>query len=142
MYDSPGAFESYITDTSVHSSNYRCWTIHGTHNITIERNIAYDIEGHCFYLEDGVEENNTIQYNAIAHVHPIGRAAAGSCAGEYICSGCDSSWLEYPISNVEGDSDLYIFDTSELLVPADTTAGPFYVTNTQNNWIGNIARYM
>ena len=107
----------------------------GSHNVTLERNTAYDINGHCFYLEDGIEEENIIQYNAVAHVKPIGRAAKGACTGEYVCSGCNSSWLESSFSNANADH--YIFDTTTLANPADVAASAFYVTNNFNTFIGN-----
>ena len=38
----------------------------------VSNNVAYDVIGHCFYLEDGVEELNTISYNLAAHIHWMG----------------------------------------------------------------------
>jgi len=38
-------------------------TIHGTHDALFEWNVAYRCEGHNFFIEDGWEQNNTIQYN-------------------------------------------------------------------------------
>lgn len=34
----------------------------------MEENVAFDILGHCFFLEDGVEENNTFKNNLGADV--------------------------------------------------------------------------
>lgn len=69
--------DSYIRDCSFHKCYYRCLTIHGTHSSYFERNVGFDITGHCYYMEDGVEENNTIAYNLAAFVHPISTPAAG-----------------------------------------------------------------
>ena len=63
---------NYITDCSVVDSYFRCFIIHATDGTTWERNTAFNITGHCLYIEDGVEELNNFYYNAIAHVHPIG----------------------------------------------------------------------
>lgn len=52
--------------------------IHGTNNLLIKDNVAFDIIGNCFYLEDGVEEYNWFEGNLAAFVHIIGRAAAGA----------------------------------------------------------------
>ena len=49
----------YLKDSSIHHSFYRCVSIHGTNNITMTENVAYDVTGHCYYLEDEVEEDNT-----------------------------------------------------------------------------------
>jgi hypothetical protein len=52
-----------ISFNSVRDSNQRCYVIHGTHNATIEKNIAHNTIGHCFIFEDGVEQNNKWLYN-------------------------------------------------------------------------------
>ncbi|EGC32074.1 hypothetical protein DICPUDRAFT_82065 [Dictyostelium purpureum] len=107
---------SYISDCSVVSSYYRCYTIHGTNNVTLTRNVAFDVRGHCYYLEDGVEMDNTLSFNLAAYVHPIGRPAGGpSQIGEIF---------------VESDS---------LRQPADCSASGFYITNAWNTIIGNSA---
>ena len=59
---------SYIEDCSVHRSYYRSYTIHNTFNLNVTRNVAYDIIGHAFYLESGVEEFNRVEYNLAAFV--------------------------------------------------------------------------
>ena len=129
------SWNNKISDTSVHDSFFRCWTIHGTNNVSIIHNTAYNIDGHCLYIEDGVEEDNRINYNAIAFVHPIAYAAGGGCfSGEYVCAGCSSgnSWAS-------GNDAYYYFDIDELLIPADVGASCYYVSNCHNTFIGNIA---
>eukprot|EP01132_Coremiostelium_polycephalum_P005307 gene5307-6611_t len=108
--------KSYISDCSVYDCFYRCYTIHGTNNVTVTRNTAYKTFGHCYYLEDGVEENNTISYNLAARVNTIGRPAAGGSQG--------------------GE---YFFESDDLRQPADSAAGGFYITNSYNRIIGNAA---
>ena len=51
---------SYVRGCSIHRSYYRCVSLHGTHGATVSANVAYDAIGHCYYLEDGVEESNTL----------------------------------------------------------------------------------
>ncbi|EGC31281.1 hypothetical protein DICPUDRAFT_156894 [Dictyostelium purpureum] len=107
---------SYISDCSVTNSYYRCYTIHGTNNLTVTRNVAFNAMGHCYYLEDGVEMDNTLSYNLGAFVHTIYQSAAG-----YTQYGQD-------------------FEESDLLrQPADVSAGVFYITNAWNTIIGNSA---
>ncbi|GAM19287.1 hypothetical protein SAMD00019534_024620, partial [Acytostelium subglobosum LB1] len=108
--------KSYITDCAVISSFFRCYTIHATNNLTVERNVAYDATGHCYYIEDGVEENNTVSYNFAAFVHSIGAPANGGGQG--------------------GD---YFEASADLAQPADSTAGGFYITNAYNTFVGNAA---
>jgi len=38
-------------------------TIHGTNGVYIYGNVAFDVHGHCFYLEDGAEERNVLERN-------------------------------------------------------------------------------
>ena len=64
--DSPS---SYVSECSIHGSFNRAVNIHASNYITIEKTIAYDIMGSAFVLEDGVETNNTFQYNFAVFVH-------------------------------------------------------------------------
>ena len=54
---------SYIRGNSIHHSNNRACTLHDVSNLIVEHNVAYNIKGLSFFLEDGVEEYNTLQYN-------------------------------------------------------------------------------
>jgi hypothetical protein len=109
--------ECYVRDSSFHHSFYRCISIHGTHQVTVSENVAYDVTGFCYYLEDGVEENNTLSYNLAAHIHAIGSKPPGAI-GQNISV------------TVQGP---------RLLLPADISASGFYITNVHNNLIGNAA---
>lgn len=114
---------NFATDCSVHNSFFRCYTIHGTHGVRLAENTAYDAIGNCFYLsENGVEENNTIQYNLAAHVHVIGNIQDAS----------DSSVFY-------GQYLAYYTASASLLIPADMSAAPFYATNMYNTIEGNAA---
>lgn len=111
--DCPGCYFRY---SSVHQSFYRCISIHGTNNISVTENVAYDITGFCYYLEDGVEEDNTISFNLAAHIHYLGDAPWGN-----------------------GQTTGLNYQSSDLLLPADVTASGYYITNVHNNIIGNAA---
>ncbi|EFA76092.1 hypothetical protein PPL_10671 [Heterostelium album PN500] len=107
---------SYISDCSVLDSYYRCYTIHGTNNLTLTRNVAFNAIGHCYYLEDGVEMDNLLSFNLAARIQTIGQPAAGS--------------TQYGDDFTESDS---------LKQPADVTASGFYISNAWNSFIGNAA---
>lgn len=107
---------SYLTDSSIHRSYYRGVSLHGTSYATIARNVAFDVIGFCYYLEDGVEEHNVIEHNLAALVHFIGAPARAS--GQF------TGWT------VAHD---------ELILPADVAASGFYVTNANNRFRGNAA---
>lgn len=42
----------YVQDSSVHRSYFRAYAIHGTNNVTLSQNVAYDVIGHAYFLED------------------------------------------------------------------------------------------
>jgi hypothetical protein len=107
---------SYMRDCSVHRSFYRCLSIHGTHQVHVSQNVAYDVSGYCFYLEDGVEEENRIEFNLVAHVHFLGTPARSS--SQFIAD---------------------VAESDDLINPADVTASGFYITNGHNYVIGNAA---
>jgi G8 domain len=52
-----------LAKNTVRLSNQRCIVVHGTDNLIIEDNVAYDTKGHCFILEDGIETGNQFLHN-------------------------------------------------------------------------------
>lgn len=110
--------DCYFRANSIHRSFYRCVSIHGTHNTTVSENVAYDVDGYCYYLEDGVEEDNTISYNLAAHIHAVSNVVADAGGGQTIT----------PYSQ-----------STNLILPADVTASGYYLTNLHNDIIGNAA---
>jgi len=106
----------YLRDSSIYRSFYRCVSIHGTNNLTINENVGYDVTGYCFYLEDGVEENNTLSFNLAAHIHYLGTAPSGN-----------------------GQTTAINVASATLTLPADVSASGFYITNVRYNIIGNAA---
>ncbi len=109
--------QCYFRYSSIHRSYYRCISVHGTNSSLVSENVAYDITGYCYYLEDGVEENNTISYNLAAFIHNIG-----------------------PENPTGGGQTTNVYQQSSTLTnPADVTASGYYVTNVHNNIIGNAA---
>jgi len=107
----------YFRDSSVHRSFYRCVSVHGTNYLNVNENVAFDVTGYCYYLEDGVEHHNTISFNLAAHIHLLGP---------------EPPWGGGQTTKLYQQSDI-------LTLPADVTASGFYITNVQNNIIGNAA---
>lgn len=54
---------SYLRDSSVHHSANRCVTVHGTLDALVANVVAHDSQGHCFFMEDGVETGNRFYCN-------------------------------------------------------------------------------
>ncbi len=117
MGNGSNSIQSYFQDCSVIDSQFRAYVIHGTNSSRISRNIAYNVNGNGYYLEDGVEENNLLEYNLAAFVHPIFRPARGP----------------------NGQSGEYFEESPNLIIPADTSASGFYALNANNRYIGNAA---
>ena len=110
--------DCYFKDNSIHHAFYRCISIHGTHNTTVTENVAYDVSGYCYYLEDGIEEDNTISFNLAAHIHPVSNI----------------------IAEQQGGQTISVFSQSvDLILPADVTASGYYLTNLHNDIVGNAA---
>jgi hypothetical protein len=91
--------------------------MHATNQSRFSRNVAYNVEGHCIYIEDGIEENNLFEYNFVAFVHPISTPANGGWSGG---------------PEVTANS-------STLINPSDTAACGYYILNSYNSFIGNAA---
>ncbi|XP_062600839.1 fibrocystin-L-like [Saccostrea cucullata] len=56
---------SYVRGCSFHKSFNRVVNVHGTHNVLVEYNVAYDTMGGAMFLEDGIETRNILQYNLL-----------------------------------------------------------------------------
>ena len=58
---------SYVRGCAIHRTFNRALTIHGTNGLLVEHNVAYDVMGHAYFLEDGVE------VGGVVFLHAIGR---------------------------------------------------------------------
>jgi hypothetical protein len=122
---------SYIRDSAVWKSYYRCVSVHGTWGAEVSSNVAHDVIGHCFYLEDGVEEENLFQFNLASLVHPLFAGASNSMGG--------SNYFPATGPGASQEFSSYLGVSPTLLLPADGTASGFYITNARNRFIGNAA---
>lgn len=117
------AGRSYFADNSIWRSNWRCAVIHRTHNAVVTRNVAFDVYGHCYYIEDGVEVGNELSFNLAARVKIMGPLD-------------EASLREMNPPNQWG---FVQYQTSGLANPADRAAAGFYITNGRNRIVGNAA---
>lgn len=111
--------ESYVTDNSIWNSHWRCVALHGTERVEVSRNVSFDVFGHCYYLEDGLEFDNTFSYNLAARVKVMGDPDTVS---------------ELSTGAQEG---IVIVESETLKNPADRAAAGFYITNPRNRVFGN-----
>ena len=59
-----------VTSLSIHHANSRFLTIHQTNDVTVRDVVGYNTYGHGFFIEDGVEQNNTFDHNLGILVKP------------------------------------------------------------------------
>jgi cell migration-inducing and hyaluronan-binding protein len=53
----------WAKNNSVHHNFQRCYVVHGTNGVTVAHNVAYDTCGHCYFMEDGYEQDTTFYRN-------------------------------------------------------------------------------
>ena len=54
---------SIVSKNTIRESNQRCIVVHGTNQVKIINNVAFDAKGHCYMTEDGSETGNEFLYN-------------------------------------------------------------------------------
>ena len=64
---------SIVSKNSIHHSNQRCVVVHGTNNLRIEENVAFDTKGHCYMTEDGIETGNEFVMNIGIHIGAVSK---------------------------------------------------------------------
>lgn len=76
----------YAKDNSIHNNFQRCIVVHGTishmgttitlylgsDGLLIKDNVAYNTNGHCYFLEDGNEQSNTFDHNLGVNSRGVG----------------------------------------------------------------------
>ncbi|HLH43123.1 MAG TPA: G8 domain-containing protein, partial [Bryobacteraceae bacterium] len=114
--DAPG---QYIMNSAIHHTFSRCVTVHGTNDVRVENNVAYDNVGHCYFLEDGVEHGN--QY--------IGNLG--------LLTKCNPTRPCNPTNALNGSGAGQ--NATDQLIPSDNTASTFWITNPDNTYRGNVS---
>ena len=54
---------SYVRGCAIHNTFNRAMTLHGVHQLLVEHNVAFNVMGLAFFLENAVEEDNILRYN-------------------------------------------------------------------------------
>ena len=67
-----------LRGNAIETGQQRAIVVHGTHRSQVEFNVAYDIRGAGYYIEDGNEMYNTLQYNVVICPHAF-RGPLGGC---------------------------------------------------------------
>ncbi|KAG7473931.1 hypothetical protein MATL_G00101080 [Megalops atlanticus] len=113
---------TYLDNLSIHHCYSRCVTVHATHGLLVKDVVAYDTLGHCFFLEDGVEQRNTFYHNLGLLTRP----------GTILPTDRDEAMCTKIRTGVFGD---YTPIPSTDCMAVST----FWIANPNNNLIGNAA---
>ena len=70
---------SYVRGNAIHHSFNRAVTMHAVDNLLVEHNVVFNVKGLSFFIEDGVEENNIIQYNLAVFTRQSNRKNVKCC---------------------------------------------------------------
>lgn len=95
---------TYLRSCAIHDSLFRAVTLHGTQGVLVEGNVAVDVAGHAFFLEDGSETDNTFRGNLGMLVRP--KLSGARLGSERAGPGGDLSvfWITNPDNTFEGNA--------------------------------------
>src|SRR5215469_12851606 len=118
----------YIQNSSIHDTYSRCVTVHGTNDVRVENNVAYNTVGHCYFLEDAIETGNQFIHNLgmMTKCHPDGKPCVPTNLGPIGSEGGKNF-------NLEGQN------AKDILIPSDNTASSYWITNPGNIFRDNVA---
>jgi len=110
------AYGKYARQLSVHDSFSRCVTLHASEGILVEDVVGFNCLGHCFFLEDGNEINNTLRHN----LGLVTRAGSllPSDRNDVMCRGLTANKSVYvpdPDKDCKGTSTFWISHPSNVL---------------------------
>jgi cell migration-inducing and hyaluronan-binding protein len=119
----------YIKNASIHDTFNRCVTVHGTNDLRVENNVTYNIVGHCFFLEDGIEHGNEFVKNLAIQIkcHPTNECVPYNLAPNGEISGNRQAIRQASVSG------------KDTLLPSDNTVSAYWITNPDNTFIDNVA---
>jgi cell surface hyaluronidase len=81
--------KAFLKDSSVWDSMTRFVTLHGTHDVTVSRNVGYLSVGHGYYIEDGSEIDNKLCHN-------VGIGARAALNEYYVAQANPKNWEGNP----------------------------------------------
>ncbi len=121
----------YIRNSAIHDTYSRCVTVHGTHNVLLENNVAFNNVGHCYFLEDAVETGNQLVRNLGIQTkcHPTLPCLPANL-------GPEGSRMASAAIEGRGTTGQ---QSEHVLIPSDNTVSTFWITNPDNVYRDNVA---
>ncbi|GFO45238.1 transmembrane protein 2-like [Plakobranchus ocellatus] len=137
----------YLRNNVIRDSNSRCITIHGTDYLDVSGNVCLNHLGHGIFLEDSVEQFNTIRGNLVIGT-TYGTLLFSDmnpswCENRKICGGLSSYWITHP-NNYFTDNVAAGCDVSGMVLSfADRPLGPsLQRSKDQGKFYEKRTRYM
>src|SRR5581483_8503470 len=122
----------YIKNSAIHDTYNRCVTVHGTNFVRVENNVTYNIVGHCFFLEDGIEHGNQFVKNLAIQIKCH---TSKACVPTNLAPNGEIS-STYENRQAMRQASMSSKDT---LLPSDNTVAAFWITNPDNTFRDNVA---
>ncbi len=104
-------------------------TVHGTNFVHVENNVTYNIVGHCFFLEDGIEHGNEFVHNLAIQIKCH---TSKPCVPTNLAASGESTETRQGAAN-SGQA------SKDVLLPSDNTVSAFWITNPDNTYRDNVA---
>jgi hypothetical protein len=95
---------NYIKNSAVHASSQRGTVVHGTWGVLVDNNNYYDIKASCVFLEDQVEQNNTITNNYVLKVRRPNPGNLLLDLDTYLNAGPTGFWFPNPQNTFSGNT--------------------------------------
>lgn len=97
---------SYVRYNSIHHTYNRAIALHGVHYLRIQNNVAYETQGHTYFVEDGLETKNQITGNLAAVTRElfVGLSTDATPASYWLVNGDN-----YVANNIAAGSSHYGF---------------------------------
>ena len=122
----------YIKNSAIHDTYNRCVTVHGTNFVRVENNVTYNIVGHCFFLEDGIEHGNQFVKNLAIQIKCH---TSKACVPTNLAPNGENSFTNENRATYRAAS----FSGKDTLLPSDNTVAAYWITNPDNVFIDNVA---
>ncbi len=128
-----GGKGQYVKNSAFHDTYNRCVTVHGTNDVVVQNNVTYNIVGHCFFLEDGIEHGNQFVHNLAIQIKCN---VSKPCEPTNLAANGENS---YKYEDRQAYRTKYSFAAKDTLLPSDNTVAAYWITNPDNTFIDNVA---
>lgn len=128
--------ESYVRNVAVSGSQNRCIVLHATNGATLFNDTCHDVVGHAFFLEDGVERRNVLEWNLAMQVrNPLPTETLLSHEGPIFQGGSSGYWITNPdnelrhdvATDAEGNGFWFSFPEHGLRVSSNVPITPVFM---------------